>query len=53
MMYALGKVLCAIGIHDIDTGRLWDRKLRAARMGVNVAGGLPCQCRRCGRGVWL
>jgi hypothetical protein len=51
-MSALGQLLCFLGFHVIDPDELYRRKPRAARIGVNVAQGLPCNCTRCGRIVW-
>ena len=52
MVRLLGLLVCALGIHSIDLDGLWRRKRQAAAIGVDVSRGMPCLCRRCGRGFW-
>lgn len=51
-MTVLEQMLCFLGFHVIDAGEFCRRKLRMARMGVDVSGTLPCNCTRCGRVIW-
>jgi hypothetical protein len=51
-MNRVDRILCFLGFHVFDVGDLIARKMRAARMGVDVSRGMPTRCDRCGRGFW-
>jgi hypothetical protein len=51
-MSILHRLACLAGFHVYDVGDLIARKVRAARMGVDIRRGLPTHCHRCGRGFW-